>query len=179
MLVNVDGYSPDIKLAVLNGSTANTVAFDPSHALFNFPKATPLASSSSTISGTILAPQAYTTTTATTICGTLITSNLSILTTRLYDQPFAGHDLTSFASTSDFSAVINWGDGNTSTGTIGFNSALNRFTVSGSHTYAQAGTYSPTVSIQDQWGATAAATATAVVLTKHLDKAPRFRSSNP
>ena len=72
-------------------------------------------------------------------------------------------DPNSFASTSDFSAVINWGDGNTSTGTIGFDSALNCFTVSGSHTYAQAGTYSPTVSIQDQGGATAAATATAVV----------------
>ena len=163
VLVNVDGYSPDITLAVLNGLTANTGAFDPSHVLFNFPEATSLAFSSSTISGTILAPQAYTTTTSATIYGSLITSNLSILATHLYDQPFAGQDLTSFASTSDFSAIINWGDGNTSNGTIGFDSALNCFTVSGSHTYAQAGTYSSTVSIQDQWGATATATATAVV----------------
>ena len=68
-------------------------------------------------------------------------------------------DANPLATMSDFSATIDWGDGSTSAGTIGTGSG-NSFTVSGSHTYAQAGSYTATVTIQDQGGSTATATTT-------------------
>ena len=45
---------------------------------------------------------------------------------------------------ADYSASINWGDGNTSAGTITFDSGTGIFTVSGSNTYAEEGGYSIT-----------------------------------
>jgi hypothetical protein len=50
---------------------------------------------------------------------------------------------------TDYSATINWGDGTTTAGTIG-----GAFTVSGTHKYALAGTYTIKTSIADIGGAT-------------------------
>ncbi|HET9719862.1 MAG TPA: hypothetical protein VFP55_07285 [Solirubrobacteraceae bacterium] len=44
---------------------------------------------------------------------------------------------------------INWGDGNTSTGTVTSNGAANQYKLSGDHTYAASGTYTVTTTITD------------------------------
>jgi hypothetical protein len=51
------------------------------------------------------------------------------------------------ATAADFQAIITWGDGQTSPGTIVYNPAQGSFAVLGSHTYTQAGTYGTSVSI--------------------------------
>ena len=60
---------------------------------------------------------------------------------------------------SDYTATIDWGDGATTAGTIG-SAAGGGFTVTGSHTYANVGTYPTSVTITDVGGATATATGT-------------------
>jgi hypothetical protein len=67
------------------------------------------------------------------------------------------------AAASDFSATITWGDGQTSSGTIAYDSSNQVFTVSGSNTYATDGSYTPTVLIQHSGGARASAGLTATV----------------
>ena len=59
---------------------------------------------------------------------------------------------------SDYTATIDWGDGSSSSGTLG--SSAKRFVVNGSHTYATQGTYTVTVTVSDQGGSTAVATTT-------------------
>ena len=60
------------------------------------------------------------------------------------------------AIASDFTATISWGDGSSSPGAI---SGGPQFSVNGTHTYANAGTYTATISIHDAGGASATATA--------------------
>jgi hypothetical protein len=67
------------------------------------------------------------------------------------------------ASGLNFSASINWGDGNSSAGTISFNGGANKWQVNGSHTYRVGGTYQLTVSIHDVGGAGATASPTATI----------------
>jgi len=62
----------------------------------------------------------------------------------------------------DFSATINWGDGQTSTGTI-TTGAGGSFVVSGGHTYAEDGNFAVSVNIMDVGGASVAAPTTASV----------------
>ncbi len=62
----------------------------------------------------------------------------------------------------DYTATINWGDGNTSPGTIA-PAAGGGFAVTGSHTYAAGGTYATSVAISDTGGASATATSSANV----------------
>lgn len=59
-------------------------------------------------------------------------------------------------------ATIDWGDGQTSAGSI-HGSALTGFFVTGSHDYAKAGDYATTLSIIDVGGSTASAAGTATV----------------
>jgi hypothetical protein len=61
------------------------------------------------------------------------------------------------ATASDFSATITWGDNTTSTGTVQANSA-GGFTVQGSHTYGEQGTYATGVQITEKGGSSASAT---------------------
>ncbi len=72
---------------------------------------------------------------------------------------------------SDFTATIDWGDGTATAGTIG-TAAGGGFTVTGSHTYANGGTYTTSVTIKDLGGATATATSTADVLSGFIPPAP-------
>ncbi|HLY50807.1 MAG TPA: hypothetical protein VKR21_16585 [Solirubrobacteraceae bacterium] len=65
-------------------------------------------------------------------------------------------DSDSGGTVSDYTATINWGDGSTTTGTV--SKATSGFAVSGSHTYANAGSYTITTTIKDKGGASAKAT---------------------
>ena len=63
----------------------------------------------------------------------------------------------------DFTATIDWGDGSTSAGTVSTRIG-GGFQVSGGHTYADAGTYSVTVTITDtKGGSTATASLSAAI----------------
>ena len=78
------------------------------------------------------------------------------------------------ATAADFTATIDWGDGSpVSTGTV--TAAGSGFTVSGSHTYADEGSYKVTVNVVDRDGSTGTATGTATIadapLTAGLIKA--------
>ncbi len=64
-------------------------------------------------------------------------------------------------SLNDFSAVIAWGDGTTSAGTVTANGS--GFNVVGTHSYAEEGTYTPSITITDAGGSTVATTGTATV----------------
>jgi uncharacterized protein (TIGR03118 family) len=67
-------------------------------------------------------------------------------------------DTNTAAAASDFTATINWGDGSSSTGTVAGTSGT--FTVSGSHSYATAGSNLVSVVLVDDAPGTAASTAT-------------------
>ena len=71
------------------------------------------------------------------------------------------------STTADFSATITWGDGHTSNGTVAVN-PTGGFTVTGSNTYLDEGSYSPTVHIVDDGGAVADISGTAVVADASL-----------
>jgi len=64
---------------------------------------------------------------------------------------------------ANYSATIDWGDGNSSAGTIDFDTASQIFTVSASHLYAEEGTDTVTVTIGHASAATATVTSTATV----------------
>jgi hypothetical protein len=83
--------------------------------------------------------------------------------TDTYGVALTGVPLASFndsvvASASDFLATIDWGDGQSSTGTVIGTTPVN-FTVTGSHNYAHANTYTITVTFADDGAGTAKATA--------------------
>ncbi len=63
----------------------------------------------------------------------------------------------------DYSATITWSSGNSSTGTITYDSVNQVYDVSGGTTFAEEGTYAPSVLIRDGGGATITATDTATV----------------
>src|SRR5207247_11068373 len=67
---------------------------------------------------------------------------------------------------SDFSATIAWGDGITTLGTVNANGG-GSFTVSGSHTYAEQGSFAIAVTLTDV-GASAVANSTAQVADASL-----------
>lgn len=81
----------------------------------------------------------------------------------LANVPFTGTvatftDANTANVASDFTAVINWGDGTTTAGTV--SGGAGTFTVSGTHTYAASGTYPVTVTLTDDAPGTATATVT-------------------
>ncbi len=91
-------------------------------------------------------------------------------------QPFTGlvatfTDANPRAPISDFTAVIAWGDATTSAGVIGVN-PTGGFTISGSHVYAEEGTYPITVTIKDVGGSLATAISVAAVVDAPLTASP-------
>ena len=65
------------------------------------------------------------------------------------------------ATVNDFTAMITWGDGSTSAGTVV--ATGNGFAVTGTHTYADEGSYLASVAITDKGGSTANASTTVTV----------------
>jgi hypothetical protein len=88
-------------------------------------------------------------------------------TVATFSQPIPG------AAADDYSATIDWGDGNTSDGTIAAN-ATGGFTVTGSNTFEATGSLGVKVTIDDNAGMSATATASATVAAP----APTFASTN-
>jgi microcystin-dependent protein len=68
---------------------------------------------------------------------------------------------------SDFTAAIDWGDGTTSAGTVSVDNGI--YSVAGTHTYAEEGSYTATADISDVGGSTATASSTATVADAPLD----------
>jgi hypothetical protein len=68
---------------------------------------------------------------------------------------------------ADFTATIDWGDGTTTAGTVSGSGAS--FTVSGSHTYADEGTFPVTTVLTDDAPGTASATATGTAAVADAD----------
>jgi hypothetical protein len=74
----------------------------------------------------------------------------------VHKQPFSGTvatftDANPFATVGDFTVIINWGDGTTTTGTVVRNPD-GTFSVQGSHTYQKQGAFTMTVTITDADG---------------------------
>ncbi len=58
----------------------------------------------------------------------------------------------------DYTTTIAWGDGTTSPGTLTYNSGAGNFSVAGSHTYAEEGSFTLGVTVADSGGATGSGT---------------------
>lgn len=71
----------------------------------------------------------------------------------------------------DYSAVIDWGDGTTSTGTISLNGAT--FTISGAHTYSDEGHFTVSITASEAGGGTGSSQATATILEELLSNGTR------
>jgi len=80
-------------------------------------------------------------------------------------------DANLLAGASDFTATINWGDGNTTSGSVVKDSA-GKFHVNGSHAYAETGPYNTAIQIHDLGGQNATAHGIA-----HVPEAPLFAGS--
>jgi len=108
---------------------------------------------------------------ALTVTGTTITPTEGIL----FAQTVASFSDTNTVNTAnDFRATINWGDGNTSTGLIsGSNGA---FTVAGSHTYAEEGSYAIKVSVSEDGSGSASGAADS---TANVNDAPLMATGTP
>src|SRR5205085_1268067 len=66
------------------------------------------------------------------------------------------------SSVADFTAVISWGDGNSSAGTVTADGG-GLFTVTGNYTYAEEGTYAITILITDVGAASTSVAGSAAV----------------
>src|SRR5205085_1941565 len=75
-------------------------------------------------------------------------------------------DTLTSSPASDFTATINWGDGTTTAGTITGGSGS--FTVSGSHTYAEDGSFAVAVTLADNAPGTASAVANSTANVSEL-----------
>jgi predicted outer membrane repeat protein len=80
--------------------------------------------------------------------------------TAIAGTPFNGRvgsftDTSPAASATYFTATIGWGDGQSSTGGVSFNSSTSQYDIAGSHTYAKGGAYDVRVTITDPGGASA------------------------
>src|SRR5207248_205394 len=72
-------------------------------------------------------------------------------------------DSNSQATTADFTATINWGDGSSSGGTV-TGPTGGPFTVSGTHTYGSTGFFTITTAITDDGGSKATTTCAIIIV---------------
>ena len=72
-------------------------------------------------------------------------------------------DANGYATTADFTATIDWGDGSSSHGTVSGPTG-GPFTVSGSHTYGSTGPESISVTVNDDGGSTTTASGCTVLI---------------
>ena len=94
---------------------------------------------------------------AATAGGTEGIANSSVLSGATFTDANPGDN------TADFTATIHWGDSQTSTGTVSYDSMTATYTVAGTHTYAEEGAYSISIDVVDDGGSTATITGTATV----------------
>jgi hypothetical protein len=81
--------------------------------------------------------------------------------TQATNASFGFTDANPGATAADFTATIDWGDGHSSTGTV--SASGGGFVASGSHTYAEEGTYAVSVTVNDVGGQSTSATGKAPV----------------
>jgi ELWxxDGT repeat protein len=81
-------------------------------------------------------------------------------------------DGTAQGKAGDFTATIQWGDGQTSAGTVAM-TAPGKFAVQGGHTYSAAGTYTVTVTTADVGGSTSTAKSSFLVDDAMLTAVPQ------
>ncbi len=84
---------------------------------------------------------------------------------------------TAYGTTNPLSASINWGDGNSSTGSITLNPD-GSYSVAGSHTYAEEGSYALTVTVNDSGSLSATGNGSATVADAALTL-KQFQVSSP
>jgi hypothetical protein len=119
------------------------------------------ASNTATVSGTA------------TVADAALTAGPSMTINSTEGAPFAGpvgsfSDANPGATSADFTATIDWGDGSpTSVGVVSGPTG-GPFTVSGSHTYLEEGTYSISVGVNDDGGSSATLSASASVADASL-----------
>ena len=101
--------------------------------------------------------------------GTSLTASANLAFTQQV-ATFSAADTT--ATASSFSALVQWGDGTTSTGTIVADLA-GGFDVQGTHTYAATGSFVVTATVGDAAGDSAIATDTASVIRARLSSPRR------
>jgi autotransporter-associated beta strand protein len=94
-------------------------------------------------------------------------SPMALAVAAVEGQPFSGtvatfQDAVDGAAT-DFSATIHWGDGSPNAAGQIVKTGAGRFQISGTHTYAEEGSYSITVTIQDADGTVVSPTSAATV----------------
>jgi hypothetical protein len=85
---------------------------------------------------------------------------LTAATNHKFTGAVASFTSADFTQATDFTAIINWGDGIQSAGTIVFNTVTGKWDVVGSHKYTQKGTFAVQVTITDANGFTAVADST-------------------
>ncbi len=83
-------------------------------------------------------------------------------------------DRNAFADASDFTAMIDWGDGTTSVGAVvNDNGFTGQFAINGNHLYKQAGGYPVVVTVQDE-GGIQAVTSSSVVSSNSKSGVTRY-----
>ncbi len=106
------------------------------------------------------------------VTGTTFSTTLGVPFSGVPVAYFTDANPTSIANSATITTVINWGDGQTSTGTVSGPDASGVYTVTGSHTYSAPGAssqYSITVTVADPTGAKATVTSTALAVAGFLN----------
>jgi hypothetical protein len=119
--------------------------------------------------GTLTVTTTTLTTAGTAIAATAGTAFSGVVATFTTDNPIA--------AASDFTAAIDWGDGQTSPAAV--RASAGGFEVVGDHTYAAGGTYPVTASIRDNAGLGSASAVSHAVVTAVANSAPAVTITGP
>src|SRR5439155_1258525 len=89
--------------------------------------------------------------------GTEGATNSSVLSNATFTDAKSGDN------SAEMSATIHWGDSTSSAGTVSYDSGTNTYTVNGSHTYAEEGTFAISIAVADAGGSTTPITGSASI----------------